>query len=479
MNITPVQAFAAGAALCSTSLGTTFTILQTSGLNHSRLGVVLSSAAMMDDIIGLVMSGIISSLGLSSGNFSAITVIRPVFVSIAFAIAIPLICLWVVKPLTKYGLRIAATHRKSCIVSTLATEGAALTLHTLILTAMVTGATYAGTSNLFAAYLAGAVVSWWDGLRRNHQGEGETFRPTSATMKATKKQGAAVTRSESQAVASGATTNAHPDPDVGEAQAVDDRDRDSSAMQSESLHAECPSTSTSTQPRPTGNLNGTSLFEKYYSPALRTVLQPFFFASIGFSIPITRMFSGSVVWRGIIYTILMIIAKLACGLCLIRFSFVKPPIPAIIKMLPKRFSACLSWPLHAARPKSMQVASGPPTPPPSAPRAGQAQQQRRSPKPISLYPAALLGTAMVARGEIGFLISSVAETNGVLGSSSGGQDPELFLVVTWAILLCTLLGPISVGILVRRVKRLQRQERADNSGKDDPLGIWGVLPSSS
>jgi Kef-type K+ transport system membrane component KefB len=46
-DITPVQAFAAGAALCSTSLGTTFTILSTSGLNQSRVGVVLSSAAMM------------------------------------------------------------------------------------------------------------------------------------------------------------------------------------------------------------------------------------------------------------------------------------------------------------------------------------------------------------------------------------------------------------------------------------------------
>ncbi|KAK2865228.1 hypothetical protein FQN49_003791, partial [Arthroderma sp. PD_2] len=52
---TPLQAFAAGAALCSTSLGTTFTILNTSGLLATRLGTVLSSAAMMDDVIGLVM----------------------------------------------------------------------------------------------------------------------------------------------------------------------------------------------------------------------------------------------------------------------------------------------------------------------------------------------------------------------------------------------------------------------------------------
>ena len=51
-DATPLQAFAAGASLCSTSLGTTFTIMQASGLTATRIGVVLSSAAMIDDIIG-------------------------------------------------------------------------------------------------------------------------------------------------------------------------------------------------------------------------------------------------------------------------------------------------------------------------------------------------------------------------------------------------------------------------------------------
>jgi len=42
---TALQAFAAGAALYSTSIGTTFTILSTAGLSKTRLGVVLGSAA--------------------------------------------------------------------------------------------------------------------------------------------------------------------------------------------------------------------------------------------------------------------------------------------------------------------------------------------------------------------------------------------------------------------------------------------------
>jgi hypothetical protein len=37
-------------------------------------------------------------------------------------------------------------------------------LLTLLLLGFVTGATFAGTSRLFAAYLAGMVVSWWDDI---------------------------------------------------------------------------------------------------------------------------------------------------------------------------------------------------------------------------------------------------------------------------------------------------------------------------
>ena len=82
---------------------------------------------------------------------------------------------------------------------------------------------------------------------------------------------------------------------------------------------------------------------------------------------------------------------------------------------------------------------------------------------------------MVARGEIGFLISSVAESNGIYNNDGDDGTSELFLVITWAILMCTVLGPVTVGLLVRRVKRLQEVERSRRTGKEDPLGIWGVV----
>lgn len=158
----PLQCFAAGAALCSTSLGTTFTILSTSGLTNTRLGTVLTSAAMMDDVVGLVMVQVISNLGGSESSFRAVNVVRPVFVSIGFAIACPLFCYFLVVPTS---VRLNHYREKSLdgkVHRYLVKQGTAFVLHTAILLAMVTGATYAGTSNLFAAYLAGAMISWWD-----------------------------------------------------------------------------------------------------------------------------------------------------------------------------------------------------------------------------------------------------------------------------------------------------------------------------
>jgi hypothetical protein len=83
---------------------------------------------------------------------------------------------------------------------------------------------------------------------------------------------------------------------------------------------------------------------------------------------------------------------------------------------------------------------------------------------------------MVARGEIGFLISSTANSTGLFSEGPSGEDSDIsliFLAVTWAIFLCTIIGPVTTGLLVKRVKRLQRGERSVNE-KRDPLGKWGV-----
>jgi Kef-type K+ transport systems, membrane components len=158
-----LQAFAAGASLSATSLGTTFTILSTTGLVTTRLGIVTTSAAMLDDVVGLVMVQIISNLGVNS-SFNAITVIRPVFVSIGFAIGLYLLCAFGIKPVLKKVL--AMKFKTPSFVGTMQF---AFLYQTVILVGLVAGATYAGTSSLFAAYLAGVIVSWLDEILMHSQ----------------------------------------------------------------------------------------------------------------------------------------------------------------------------------------------------------------------------------------------------------------------------------------------------------------------
>jgi hypothetical protein len=63
-------------------------------------------------------------------------------------------------------------------------------------------------------------------------------------------------------------------------------------------------------------------------------------------------------------------------------------------------------------------------------------------RPMSLYPAAMLGTSMIALGEIGFLIASLAETTGIFASTNALSESigssEIYLV-TWAVALCIII----------------------------------------
>ena len=158
-SATPLQSFAAGAALCSTSLGTTFSILSSSGLTNTRLGTVLTSAAMMDDVVGLVLVQVISKLGSNPSSFHTITVVRPIAGSVGLALLVFLTCRYLVEPFSfsmgslcpSTVMRVVRKHPNK----------ASLIAHVAFLLGIVAAASYIGTSNLFAAYLAGASISWY------------------------------------------------------------------------------------------------------------------------------------------------------------------------------------------------------------------------------------------------------------------------------------------------------------------------------
>lgn len=201
------------------------------------------------------------------------------------------------------------------------------------------------------------------------------------------------------------------------------------------------------------------------------------------------MFTAKTVWRGIVYTILMLFGKLVTGAWLIQLNLTWPKLqlPKSVRATIGASASCFSWMYGRQKKEKVNSHELKRTGKRSA-RKGKGRGVVTAPaedtnrpstakinKPLSLYPAAMLGTAMTARGEIGFLIASLAETTGLFASPSGSDtgSSKIYLVVTWAIVLCTIIGPLSVGTLVRRVRRLQSAEES-NSGTGGPLGAWGI-----
>lgn len=206
------------------------------------------------------------------------------------------------------------------------------------------------------------------------------------------------------------------------------------------------------------------------------------------------MFAGSTIWKGLVYTALMFIGKFSTAIWLLRFSmpgkgrleYAASKIGAKLRAFRKlgHPSTALKQELAPTPehvPEESEKSSNTETHPPkqgsSSLQAGKPVQERAVsstiPKPPrSLYPPAIIGMAMVARGEVAFLIASIADSQGIFAES------EVYMIVMWAALLCTVIGPIGVGVMVTRVKALEResaeQRGAEGGGNNGGvLGIWG------
>lgn len=171
-------------------------------------------------------------------------------------------------------------------------------------------------------------------------------------------------------------------------------------------------------------------------------------ASIGFSIPITDMFAGSIVWKGIVYSVLMILAKGMVSTVLYFEYFMKKW---------KTKNAVVRWwrRKKPSQPDSVQMTANP------LPR-GNSNSDHSPNAELSTGPphsmALLVGLAMIARGEIGFLIASLSQSSGTLtlrrkdSLTTESSGEEIFLIIVWAVVVCTVVGPLGVGIIVRRIR---------------------------
>ncbi|KAH9853342.1 hypothetical protein C2E23DRAFT_903097 [Lenzites betulinus] len=487
----PLEAFAAGAALSSTSLGTTLAALnsvtkgspasprkrvarsrtsssvhasadaslpttrsssppshstapttptaevESSSLQRSRIGTVLISAAIIDDVIGLVIAAVIPALSSAQSESSqdnrgslAWTMIRPLLSSLLIAVISPLISRFLLRPLFWYhGIgelwctparpdKPWGTHSFARIGSGWGTERHAdaskLFLMVAVLSAMAAISYYASTSILYGAYIAGLILTYVS--------QPPPHKPSENQL-ANNHHSLTVQREHDQRI------NA---------------------------------------------LSFEEAFSRVIGPIQEHLLLPLFFASIGFAIPFLDLWHPTIIWRGVVYSILMCLAKLAVGLPILLHApglhyasqsgqKMKHGAATLFHHVQTRLLAGMERSRSA--PARLELPSVPSSsrmrdPPPiekngTCVSTAGAADSAAQPAPlhdvrISLPAAVFMGVAMVARGEIGLLIAQLARGD---SSSSGGPgllSNEPFLLCIWAILLCTLVGPITLGFIVRK-----------------------------
>ncbi|KAK7056627.1 hypothetical protein VNI00_002344 [Paramarasmius palmivorus] len=349
---TVLQGFGAGAALSSTSLGTTLALLKPE-LRQTRMGVVLLSAALFDDVVGLVIAAVIADLSAAASGISWQAIIRPILVSVAFTVATAGL-IWAFRPLAS---RLPPEAKRFVY------QGKSQVFIMIsLLCGVVAAAKYAGTSELFGAYLCGVFVA-------------QTFY-------------------------------AIPDADNSATVGVDARNDVSLTLNTSGIYS--PHLA----------------FTVFIQPLLQYIFSPIFFVSIGISLPIRSLGSidGSsrVVWRGWVYSFLMMVGKFVAGLPFLIWSD---------KDTGKRWFCLSAGERNAVEPiPSFNATSLTP-----------------------LQSALLVGTAMVARGEIALIVAQLARhlLVGDYGSTEGTS--EAFAVVIWAILVNTVGAATGVGLALRRM----------------------------
>jgi Kef-type K+ transport system membrane component KefB len=364
-----VETFIIGAALSTTSLGTTFAVISSASksvdLSQTRVGAVLVSAAVIDDVTGLVMSSVIHDLGgISRGDSVNLgwLIGRPIVASAAMAILTPILTKWIFAPLFQKLIEhhFAKFDHLSNIM-----------LMILVLSAFISISSYAGTSILFGAFLAGTFLTY---LPSKH--------PEGPFVVMSREEG---------------ERSKHKSPTF--------------------VHT----------------------FECYCLDAQEYVLAPLFFASIGFAIPFLDLWTAEAIWKGIVYTLLMLFCKFLVGLWI--------PIWSTVQHDPKKAKESSTQEPRGENGRPLETTVSSPYSP-----------SRSAALKSSVSPGLLLGMAMVARGEIGLLIVEIGYNNTSYVSSDG------FITAIWAILLNTIIGPVCVGLLIKY--------KGDAIGS----GPWGLVP---
>ncbi|KAH9887599.1 hypothetical protein C8Q73DRAFT_712523 [Cubamyces lactineus] len=481
----PLEAFAAGAALSSTSLGTTLAVLnsvryaapnhfispsatpnsstassrssseardevmatatepESRSLGQSRIGTILISAAIIDDVVGLVIAAVIPALALAESATSrtdkgelAWTIIRPLLSSLLIAVVAPLVSRFILRPLfwckgfgelwcaparadKPWGMYAFAKPENGWGTEEHA-DAVKVFIMVAVLNAMAAITNYTNTSVLYGAYVTGLVLSYIS------------------------KPPLPITQPPNEA-------NSAPS------------------------QAACN--------RRSKDISFEDTFGRVIGPVQNYILLPLFFASIGFAIPFLDLWRPVIIWRGVLYSVFMCLAKLAVGLPILLYGPLVSYVPSMLGQMKRSVSSSaykaksailrrVHW-LSVARPSAtakskpedattpdgtgLKEESGPAVQ--SATRTSgdntvavespSATPPSRQDGLADIHAATFMGVAMVARGEIGLLIAQLARGDPGKGQA-GLLGEETFLLCIWAIMLCTLVGPMCLGYIVRR-----------------------------
>jgi hypothetical protein len=72
-------------------------------------------------------------------------------------------------------------------------------------------------------------------------------------------------------------------------------------------------------------------FERYLVDVQKYLMEPLFFASVGFAIPFVQLWTGMRIWRGVLFTLLMVFAKVSFPL--IDYKLTAHPLTMILSSL--------------------------------------------------------------------------------------------------------------------------------------------------
>jgi Kef-type K+ transport system membrane component KefB len=380
-----LHAFAAGSALSSTSLGTVLTLLNPASLGFdlrkTRLGTALLSAAVMDDVVAFILVKVIGQIGNNTGASSSSALGSGIGRTIGVTIGLGV----VVVPLSKYVFKplYARLGRMSWWKSETLGGGQPflMMIMTVWFVAMVAASGYAGTSPLYGSYVGGLVVAHvaevdepaGDHIDRAILMEDATARSDNHPS------GSARDHLESECTLSRRTTYTMPDsrPPSPPRPAYHGLQRASPAS---TLPPPIATPLDGPEAVPEHDPGLVGAFEKYIAPLLAYFLLPVFFGSIGYCIPFIPLWRGRIIWRGIVYAILMILGKMFCGLWLIVWA-------------DKSSGGALG-----SSPQSGDIdVVG------SDERLAEISTKTGKAEWVGVKAAAMLGLAMIARGEIGLL----------------------------------------------------------------------------